>query len=160
MIKKLLQNLEENLPVYIMLLMLFTAAVQYIPWNVDIMVHLVDGFFLVFAAWVGVSTYSKNREDINKLMVELENRECNLRISKKLLEKNFESYFDRKSQPMNGYDIYFETNNSYNYKVGEYRILINKINTLFNTKLIPKFSYAKFNEHAQSIKDALQYENI
>lgn len=156
--KKLLQNLEENLPVYIMLLMLFAVAVQYVSWNENIICHLIDGFFLVFAAWLGVSTYSKNR-DINRLMIELENREVDLSTTKKWLEKSFESYFKRKRQRMNGYGIYFETNKSYNYKVGEYRILINKINTLFNTKFVPKFSYANFNEQAQSIKDALRYND-
>lgn len=138
-----MDHIKNNLPVYLMLFMIFFGACQYIPFNIEIVNTFVTGCFALLGI---VLTYlftqhelDKNRNRAYNDCIHIQEGEKALYTLRAFLETTVRNSYNQKGRPTIIHNLKYEQMNNYNNQVELYRAFILSTGLDYT----PKFLYCK-----------------
>lgn len=138
-----MDHIKNNLPVYLMIFLIFFGACHYIPFNVEIVNTFIAGIFALLG--IGL-TYlftqhelDKNRNKKHNDFIQIQEFEKGLFAKRAFLECTVKNSFFQRGQPSNCHNLKYEQQNAYNNQVEFYRALILSTGLDYT----PKFQFCK-----------------
>lgn len=146
-----MDHIKNNLPVYLMLFMIFFAICHCISINVEIINTFITGIFALLG--IGL-TYlftqhelDKNRNRKYNDILHIQEGEKHLYTLRACLENTVKNSYSLKGQPTPVHTLKYDQMNNYNNQVELYRAFI--LST--GLKYAPKFLYCKNVENEKPI---------
>ena len=138
-----MNHIKNNLPVYLMLFMIFFGACNYIPFNIEIVNTFIGGIFAILG--IGL-TYlftqhelDKNRNKKYNDFLHIQENEKYLYSLRANLECTVKNSYLQKGNPSNLHNLKYEQMNDYNNQVELYKAFILSTGLDYT----PKFLYCK-----------------